>query len=109
MSTVVPLSVLAPALSYKAVAGSFASLEDMVNIRIPPVLYPDGSVVQPDELRGGFAQLSRLATAGPGSELGAQGQGSRDAARDRHTLRRGSLCGQREEPLPIVRRVEPRE
>jgi hypothetical protein len=69
MSAVVPLSVLAPALSYKGVAGSFASLEDTVNIRIPPVLYPDGTVVQPDELRGGFAQLSRLATAGSPSEI----------------------------------------
>lgn len=68
MSTV-PLDVLAPMLDYKAVAGTFAPLEDMVSIRIPPVLYPDGSRVQPDEVDGGFLQLSRIATAGNPPEI----------------------------------------
>lgn len=69
MSAIVPLAVLTPTLHYQAVAGSFASLEDAIEIRIPPVLYPDGSAVQPDELRGGFAQLSRLSTAGSPAEI----------------------------------------
>lgn len=64
-----PLNVLAPVLSYKTVAGSFAPLEDTVDIRVPPVLYSDGSIVQPDEVRGGFVQLSRLATAGSPPEI----------------------------------------
>lgn len=67
--SVLPLSVPAPALSYKGVAGSFAALEDAVDVHIAPVLYPDGTAVRIDELRGGFLQLSRLATPGSPPEI----------------------------------------
>jgi hypothetical protein len=67
--SVLPLGVLAPTLSYESVAGSFAPLEDAVGVHIPPVLYPDGTALRTEELRGGFLQLSRLATAGSAPEI----------------------------------------
>ena len=69
MSVTLPLNVLAPALTYKAVADAFAALEDTVDIRVPPVRYPDGRAVRPEEMLGGFAQLSRIATAGSPAEI----------------------------------------
>jgi len=63
MSITVPLSVTPPLLTYKNLGGAYAALEDVVEVRLGPVLYPDGTAVTAEELRGGFAVLSRLASA----------------------------------------------
>jgi hypothetical protein len=65
MSAPLPLLVPPPVLAFKAVAGTFAPLEDVVAVSFPAVRFADGTAMTAEDLRGAQALLTR--TAGPAS------------------------------------------
>jgi hypothetical protein len=62
VSTPDPLLVPLPALAFKALAGTFATLEDAVSISFGAVLFLDGSSVIAEESTGAQALLIRTAS-----------------------------------------------
>jgi hypothetical protein len=69
MSATLSLAVPAPTLAYKGLTGGYAPLEDVVTVRFDAVQFPDGSALGPDELRAGYALLSRVASTGGAPEF----------------------------------------
>lgn len=62
MSSPLNLLVPAPAVSFKAVAGTYAPLTDVVTLSFDAVRFPDGSAMSSDDLAAAQALLLRNAT-----------------------------------------------
>lgn len=69
MSFPLPLLVPTPVLAFKAVAGTFAPLEDVVAVSFPAVRFPDGTAMTGEDFRGAQALLTRITGPGNNSEV----------------------------------------
>jgi len=64
VSIPVPLLVPPPTLAFKAIAGTYAPLEDVVTVSFAAVRFPDGTPVTIDDFRGAQALLTRASIGG---------------------------------------------